>query len=134
MSSPERTVALIVAAGSGSRVGGELPKQFRLVRGQPMLRHSYATLSYHPAIDAVYVAIGEGQNELALTSLADLPLPQFLIGGATRRESVQKGLQAIAADGAALNEPDEKNNHADERDQQDQKPPRRSAEVMQSPK
>jgi 2-C-methyl-D-erythritol 4-phosphate cytidylyltransferase/2-C-methyl-D-erythritol 2,4-cyclodiphosphate synthase len=38
------TVALIVAAGSGSRVGGDIPKQFRPVRGKPMLRHSYKAL------------------------------------------------------------------------------------------
>ncbi len=99
MSSSERTVALIVAAGTGSRAGGELPKQFRLVRGQPMLRHSYAALSSHPAIDAVYIAIGEGQHELALSSLANLPAPHIIVGGDTRRESVRNGLQAIATNG-----------------------------------
>ncbi len=101
MSSCERTVALIVAAGTGSRVGGEVPKQFRPVRGQPMLRHSYAALSSHPAIDAVYIAIGEGQHELALSSLANLPTPHLIVGGDTRRESVRNGLQAIATNGGA---------------------------------
>ena len=52
MASRPRIIALIVAAGSGSRAGGELPKQFRLVRGQPMLRHSYAALAGHPDIDS----------------------------------------------------------------------------------
>ncbi len=101
MSSSERTVALIVAAGSGRRVGGELPKQFRQLRGQPMLRHSYAALSAHPDITDVYVAIGEGQEGMAMDSLTGLPSPHFIVGGATRRESVRNGLAAIAADGGA---------------------------------
>ncbi len=101
MSSSERTVALIVAAGSGSRAGGELPKQFRLLRGQAMLRHSYMALSAHPVIEQVYIAIGKGQDELALASLANLSAPHLLIGGTTRRESVRNGLQAIATNGGA---------------------------------
>jgi 2-C-methyl-D-erythritol 4-phosphate cytidylyltransferase/2-C-methyl-D-erythritol 2,4-cyclodiphosphate synthase len=101
MGSSKRTVALIVAAGSGSRVGGELPKQYRLVRGQPMVRHSYATLSAHPEISDVYVAIGDDQDGLALDSLRGLPAPHLVTGGASRRESVQRGLDAIVGDGGA---------------------------------
>lgn len=101
MSSSERTVALIVAAGSGSRVGGDLPKQFRLVRGQPMLRHSYAALASHETISDIYVAIGEGQDDFALESLSGLLPPHLVLGGATRRESVLDGLKQIAHDGGA---------------------------------
>ena len=101
MSSTERTVALIVAAGSGSRVGGELPKQFRLVHGKPMLLHSCAVLSAHLSIDAVYIAIGDGQRDMATKCLLDVPAPNLLTGGATRRQSVQNGLLAIAASGGA---------------------------------
>lgn len=101
MDSTDRIVALIVAAGSGSRVGGELPKQYRHVRGQPVLRHSYAALSAHPDISAVYVVIGEGQDSLALESLKGLPAPHLVTGGITRRESVQRGLSAIVSGGGA---------------------------------
>ena len=101
MSSSERTVALIVAAGSGSRVGGELPKQFRRVRGQPMLRHSYAALAGHPDVAAVFVAVGEGHQETARAILAGLSSPHVVAGGATRRESVRNGLAVIAANGGA---------------------------------
>ena len=95
------TVALIVAAGSGSRVGGDIPKQFRPVRGKPMLRHSYEALSAHPSISKVYVAIGAGQEAEALAALRGLPEAIFVQGGATRRESVHWGLKAIATDGGA---------------------------------
>lgn len=97
MASRPTTVALIVAAGSGSRAGGMQPKQFRLVRGKPMLWHSYAALAAHPLIDEIYVAIGAGQEAEAMAALADLKEPILLQGGATRRESVYLGLEAIAA-------------------------------------
>ena len=100
MASRPHTVALIVAAGSGSRAGGEEPKQFRTVRGKPMIWHSFAALADHHAIDQVYVAIGAGQEVKAAETLAGLKKPIFVEGGATRRESVHLGLQAIAANGA----------------------------------
>ena len=101
MASRPRIVALIVAAGSGSRAGSEVPKQFRNVRGVPMIRHSYSALATHPDIAGVYVAIGAGQNEQANAALTGLPAPHLANGGATRRESVYNGLKAIAASGGA---------------------------------
>lgn len=97
MASRPRITALIVAAGSGSRTGGEVPKQFRLVRGRPMLRHSYDALVNHREVDQVFVAIGAGQENNAASALAGLADASFVTGGETRRESVAKGLEAIAA-------------------------------------
>jgi 2-C-methyl-D-erythritol 4-phosphate cytidylyltransferase/2-C-methyl-D-erythritol 2,4-cyclodiphosphate synthase len=101
MASRPRISALIVAAGSGSRVGGDVPKQFRLVRGQPMVRHSYAALAAHPDIANVLVVIGEGQEPQAQAALAGLPPAILVKGGSTRRESVLNGLEAIAAGNGA---------------------------------
>lgn len=101
MASRPRIAALIVAAGSGSRSGGEIPKQFRLVRGQPLLRHSYAAFNAHPEIGSIFVAIGSRQKVDAEAALEGLPLPTFVTGGDTRRESVFYGLETIAAAGGA---------------------------------
>lgn len=87
-----KTVALIVAAGKGERAGGTLPKQFAPLAGRPMLAWSYAAFAAHPAIDAVIVAIGAGQEPLLE---AAIPGAIHVIGGATRRESVARGLDAI---------------------------------------
>ncbi len=57
--------ALIVAAGSGSRLGGELPKQYRTIAGKAVLAHAVDALASHPAIDAVRVVIGRDQEPLA---------------------------------------------------------------------
>jgi len=96
MASRPRIVGLIVAAGFGSRTGGDTPKQFRMVRGKPMLRHSYAEFASHPEIDDIVVAIAEGQEADARAALTGLPDATFVTGGATRRESVRNGLQAIS--------------------------------------
>jgi 2-C-methyl-D-erythritol 4-phosphate cytidylyltransferase / 2-C-methyl-D-erythritol 2,4-cyclodiphosphate synthase len=101
MASRPRISALIVAAGSGSRAGGDVPKQFRLVRGQPMVRHSYAALAAHPDIANVLVVIGEGQEPQAQAALAGLPPAILVKGGSTRRESVLNGLEAIAGGNGA---------------------------------
>lgn len=89
-----KTVALIVAAGRGERLGGSLPKQYALLAGRPMIAWSYAALSAHPAIDDVLVVIGEGQEALLQSAAPDA---RFTMGGATRRESVLRGLHAVGA-------------------------------------
>ncbi|MET0308866.1 MAG: bifunctional 2-C-methyl-D-erythritol 4-phosphate cytidylyltransferase/2-C-methyl-D-erythritol 2,4-cyclodiphosphate synthase [Sphingomonas sp.] len=87
-----KTAALIVAAGQGTRAGGDIPKQFAPLAGRPMLAHSVAAMTAHPAIDAVLVVIGEGQETALRAALGDVP---FAIGGASRRESVANGLAAL---------------------------------------
>jgi 2-C-methyl-D-erythritol 4-phosphate cytidylyltransferase / 2-C-methyl-D-erythritol 2,4-cyclodiphosphate synthase len=88
------TAAIIVAAGSGSRAGDGGPKQYRLVEGKPMLRHSVEAFATHPAIVRVVVVIGEGQQELADAALAGFEV-EYVMGGENRRDSVKNGLQLI---------------------------------------
>jgi len=91
-------VALIVAAGSGSRLGGDLPKQYRPIAGKAVLAHAVDALASHPAIDAVRVVIGEGQDEMARFALNGRDVGEPIIGGAERADSVRAGLAAIGAD------------------------------------
>ena len=90
--------ALIVAAGSGSRMGGEIPKQFRLLAGKAVLTHAVDALASHPAIDAVRVVIGGDQQELTRQALVGRSVGELIIGGAERADSVRAGLGAIEAD------------------------------------
>ena len=94
-----KTVALVVAAGSGSRAGGDLPKQYRRLGGRPLLSHALSALR-HARIDQVQVVIGEGQESLYQEAIGALPLPAPVTGGATRQQSVRNGLAALAGDGA----------------------------------
>jgi 2-C-methyl-D-erythritol 4-phosphate cytidylyltransferase/2-C-methyl-D-erythritol 2,4-cyclodiphosphate synthase len=93
-----RTVALVVAAGSGSRAGGALPKQYRRLGGKALLAHAIDHLRL-PGIDAIQVVIGEGQEQAYRDAIGDRALPAPILGGATRRLSVRNGLEALAREG-----------------------------------
>lgn len=92
--------ALIVAAGSGVRLGGGVPKQYRLLGGKPMLRHAAEAMLGHPRIDKVVAVIGGDQEELAKQVLSGLPVATVR-GGSERAESVRNGLDAVG-DGIVL--------------------------------
>ena len=86
-----RIACILVAAGSGSRFGAAVPKQFFPLAGQPVLRHAAAALAPHvdllqPVGDAA--AIGT-----ALDGMTHLPV---VAGGAERQASVLAGLEALA--------------------------------------
>jgi 2-C-methyl-D-erythritol 4-phosphate cytidylyltransferase/2-C-methyl-D-erythritol 2,4-cyclodiphosphate synthase len=89
-----KTVALLVAAGSGIRTGGEVPKQYRQVGGKALLAHAVDALR-HPRIDEVLVVIGTGQEALYRQAVRERPLPAPITGGAERQYSVLRGLEAV---------------------------------------
>src|SRR5688572_31050621 len=100
MNAGAKTVALLVAAGTGSRAGGQdgLPKQYRRLGGRPLLAHALDRLR-HPGIDEVQVVIGAGQEAPYRDAVSGRALPSPVIGGATRRDSVRNGLAALGSRG-----------------------------------
>ncbi len=90
-----KCMALVVAAGRGSRFGGELPKQWRDLGGRPVLRHSLAAFAAHPQVDAVSVVIHPDDRNHYDAAAAGLGLPAPVSGGATRQDSVRLGLEAL---------------------------------------
>jgi 2-C-methyl-D-erythritol 4-phosphate cytidylyltransferase/2-C-methyl-D-erythritol 2,4-cyclodiphosphate synthase len=92
-----RCVALVVAAGRGSRFGGEIPKQWRDLGGRPVLRHSLAAFAAHPAVDAVCAVIHPDDRALFDAAAAGLSLADPILGGPTRQDSVRLGLEALVA-------------------------------------
>jgi 2-C-methyl-D-erythritol 4-phosphate cytidylyltransferase/2-C-methyl-D-erythritol 2,4-cyclodiphosphate synthase len=89
-------IALIVAAGQGSRAGDGLPKQFRMLAGRPVLRRTVEAFLAHPGIQGVQVVISPEHMELYASAAEGLALPAPAMGGATRQASVRLGLEAIA--------------------------------------
>jgi len=96
-----KVTALIVAAGSGSRMGGDVPKQFRILGCKAVLAHAVDALASHPRIDAVRIVIGAGQEEYAQTALSNREVGALIIGGTERTDSVRAGL-AVIGDGIVL--------------------------------
>jgi len=90
------TAALIVAAGSGSRMGHDLPKQYLDIAGKTILRRTLEAFVAHPRIDVLQVVIGAGHEELFARAVMGLRMPMPVIGGATRQQSVLNGLEALA--------------------------------------
>nr|WP_295662936.1 bifunctional 2-C-methyl-D-erythritol 4-phosphate cytidylyltransferase/2-C-methyl-D-erythritol 2,4-cyclodiphosphate synthase [Polymorphobacter sp.] len=89
--------ALIVAGGRGVRAGDGVPKQYRVVGGKPLLRHSLETFLAHPGIAGVQVVIHPDDRALYDAATAGLTLPPPVDGGATRQASVLAGLEAVDA-------------------------------------
>ena len=98
-----QTTALIVAGGRGQRAGGEIPKQYQMLGGTPLLAHSIARLLAHPAVQRVQVVIHRDDEAFyhdAIKYLADVKkLAPACFGGSERQDSVRLGLEALAADG-----------------------------------
>ncbi|MDF2096174.1 bifunctional 2-C-methyl-D-erythritol 4-phosphate cytidylyltransferase/2-C-methyl-D-erythritol 2,4-cyclodiphosphate synthase [Aquibaculum arenosum] len=91
----KQTVALVVAAGRGSRFGGVAPKQYARLGQSPLLRHCLERLCHHPAVDAVRVVIHHADRAAYEAAAAGLPLLEPVEGGATRQDSVRLGLESL---------------------------------------
>jgi 2-C-methyl-D-erythritol 4-phosphate cytidylyltransferase / 2-C-methyl-D-erythritol 2,4-cyclodiphosphate synthase len=97
MLKPDRTAAILVAAGRGLRAGAGGPKQYRSIGGQPVIFRAMEPFCRHPQVFAVQpvvnpddaAAFNEAVNGLAHAA----PAP----GGATRQASVHAGLEALAS-------------------------------------
>jgi len=88
--------ALVVAAGRGYRLGGDLPKQYLTLGGRPILRHCLATFAAHPDISAVRVVIHPDDRPLYDQAARGLDLLEPVNGGAERQDSVRLGLESLA--------------------------------------
>jgi 2-C-methyl-D-erythritol 4-phosphate cytidylyltransferase/2-C-methyl-D-erythritol 2,4-cyclodiphosphate synthase len=89
--------AVVVAAGRGLRAGGDIPKQYRQILGEPVIRPSLATLARHRGISLVQPVIHADDAALFAEAVAGLDLLPPVHGGATRQASVLAGLEALAA-------------------------------------
>ncbi|MFZ0100596.1 MAG: 2-C-methyl-D-erythritol 4-phosphate cytidylyltransferase, partial [Gemmobacter sp.] len=86
------TAAIIVAAGRGTRAGGEMPKQWQLLAGRPVIQHTLEAFSGIPCVLVVHPDDRERAEAL-------LPRPRIVKGGATRAQSVRNALEALSGMG-----------------------------------
>jgi len=95
--------ALIPAAGTGERLGGNIPKQYLPLRGKPMLFYSVQRLCASLRIKRVYVVLAHGDERFSQYDWRAFAgkLAPLYCGGATRAASVLNGLLAAKAEIAA---------------------------------
>jgi 2-C-methyl-D-erythritol 4-phosphate cytidylyltransferase/2-C-methyl-D-erythritol 2,4-cyclodiphosphate synthase len=89
--------AVVVAAGRGLRAGGGLPKQYRLLAGEAVIRSSLSLFAWHGEISAVQAVIHPDDRANYNKAAAGLRLLPPVAGGATRQASVRAGLEALNA-------------------------------------
>lgn len=87
-------LVIVPAAGSGSRFGGEIPKQFRTLAGKPLLQHVVERFLLDGEVSRVVVPVAEA----LVASVKAMDRVQFVAGGATRQQSVARGLEAAGDD------------------------------------
>jgi 2-C-methyl-D-erythritol 4-phosphate cytidylyltransferase/2-C-methyl-D-erythritol 2,4-cyclodiphosphate synthase len=88
-------IALVVAAGRGTRLGGDQPKQYMTLAGQALLRHSVERLISHPRIDGLRVVFHPDDRDLYAAALSGLDLLPPVPGGAARQDSARLGLESL---------------------------------------
>jgi len=102
-SAAPRHFAVVPAAGTGSRLGADRPKQYLDLDGATLLERTVAALLACPWLLRVVVVTAPGDTLApTLPGLRDPRVALAAVGGATRRESVLGGLRVLAADHGAL--------------------------------
>jgi 2-C-methyl-D-erythritol 4-phosphate cytidylyltransferase len=86
-------VAVLPAAGIGSRMQSELPKQYLTIEGKTLLEHAINALLRSPRVRKVVVAISPQDTWFAQLPVAQDPRIQAVTGGAQRADSVMAGLK-----------------------------------------
>jgi 2-C-methyl-D-erythritol 4-phosphate cytidylyltransferase len=93
------TIAIIVAGGRGERLGGEIPKQYQLVAGRPLMSWTISRFEEASLIDRIVIVAGEDfllhVNNTVINPYGFKKVFKIVPGGASRAESVFKGLEAL---------------------------------------
>ena len=90
-----RHYALVPAAGGGSRMGADQPKQYLPLAGRPLIHHALVTLCAVPAIERVVVVLAPDDAHWARLAFESPKLSVLRCGGETRADSVANGLRAL---------------------------------------
>jgi len=94
-----KTIALIVAGGSGQRYGGDTPKQYQVVAGRPLLSWTISRFEQASTIDQIAIVVAEEYliyvNNCIVNPYGFTKVLKIVPGGTTRAESVWRGLQSL---------------------------------------
>lgn len=87
--------AIVPAAGTGSRSGAEVPKQYQPLLGKPMIEYALDVLAQHPDIDGIMLAVAADDTRWqGISHWRSKPL-RFCVGGAQRSQSVLAAIEHL---------------------------------------
>jgi 2-C-methyl-D-erythritol 4-phosphate cytidylyltransferase len=94
---PPDVVAIVLAAGRGTRFGAEQPKQYRMLAGAPVLLHAIRPFAVHPGVDRIVVVLPPDDAAAPPAWLADQCGPRLVVvsGGRERHDSVRAALAVL---------------------------------------
>lgn len=95
----KKNIGVILAGGSGKRMGNIIPKQFLIIAGKTVLEHTLGVFENHPLIDEIALVIAPAHTEMSNRILQDHPfkkLVHILHGGQERYHSTLSALKAYA--------------------------------------
>ncbi|MBR2559544.1 MAG: 2-C-methyl-D-erythritol 4-phosphate cytidylyltransferase [Firmicutes bacterium] len=87
--------ALIIAGGSGKRMGHDIPKQFIKIEGKPIIIYTLEAFEQHPGIDAIEVVCLDGWQEILLAYAEKFGISKLkwvVTGGGFAQESIKNGV------------------------------------------
>ena len=94
-----KTMALIVAGGSGERYGGDVPKQYQMVAGRPLLSWTISRFEKAATIDQIAIVVSEEYliyvNNRVVNPYGFTKVLKIVPGGTTRAESVLRGILSL---------------------------------------
>ena len=97
------TLAILVAAGSGERMGAGRPKAFVPLAGQPLLLRAAVAFQQAPSVEAIVAVVPRSEIDSARALLSTLPkVAGVVAGGPRRQDSVAEGLRQMPAEFGGL--------------------------------
>lgn len=100
-----KTYCIVLASGTGTRFGGDLPKQFVQVGGRMIVEHTLVAVARAPAVDEIVMVVSAPWRDAVERAVAQSHVGKpvrIVLGGTTRLASCRKGVESIADDDAKV--------------------------------
>ena len=94
-----KNIAIVLAGGTGSRIGGEKPKQFLMLSGKELFIHSLLIFTNSKSIDEVVLVVNDLYNTEYVNIIKKYEISKKLVlvkGGETRQNSVENAIKYIS--------------------------------------
>lgn len=92
------TTAIIIAGGVGKRMGQDIPKQFIIIEGKPIIIYTLESFQNHPQIDQILVVCKSGWEETLWAYVKEFNISKvrwIIAGGSKGQESINNGVQFL---------------------------------------